>query len=303
MIITKLHKGQGFGNQLWCYVVTRAIAEKNGFDFGIKSPEWFLGKDFMKIDFGNEIKNISHFYNEKQMFHPKNGADISLYDENLAKIKDNTEIAGVMQSEKYIYDKKDEIKAWLKTEDIDVSQFTQEDICVMNFRGGEYTRHPELFLKRKYWDDAMQNMKRINPNLKFIVITDDVKSAKKMLPEIESYHFDIGKDYSIIAKAKYLIISNSSFAWFPAWLNENLKYCIAPKYWARHNISDGYWSTGGSITSGWMYQDRDGMLHDDKSCKDEFDRYISKNPEYFLPRKPKKPTIFSLFKKIAKRII
>ena len=47
MIITELYDGQGLGNQLWCYVTTRVIAKKNGYDFGIQSPEKFKGIYFI----------------------------------------------------------------------------------------------------------------------------------------------------------------------------------------------------------------------------------------------------------------
>jgi hypothetical protein len=55
MIVTELYEGQGFGNQLWCYVVTRIIAKKNGYKFGIKSPEKFKGKEFLNLDFGQKV--------------------------------------------------------------------------------------------------------------------------------------------------------------------------------------------------------------------------------------------------------
>lgn len=300
MIVTKLHKGQGLGNQLWSYVVTRVIARKRGLTFGIKSPEVFLGKDFMNLDFGETVKNITHNYTEKHMSHPVTGADISLYDSELINISDNTEIAGVMQDENYILDYKNEIREWLKIKNINTSEFEGDDICILNFRGGEYTRHPELYLSKKYWDDALAHMRTINPDFKFAIITDDVSAAKQMLPEIPAYHFDIGKDYAIVANAKYLILSNSSFAWFPAWLNPNLKYCIAPKYWARHNVSDGYWSTGSNLTRGFMYQDRDGILFYYEACLAEHKEYIAKHPDYFIPRKQ---NLVSSIKNIIRKFI
>ncbi|GAH68596.1 unnamed protein product, partial [marine sediment metagenome] len=55
MIVTELYNGQGLGNQLWSYVVTRVIALDRGFDFGIMNPEKFKGKDFMSLDFGKEV--------------------------------------------------------------------------------------------------------------------------------------------------------------------------------------------------------------------------------------------------------
>ena len=55
MIITELYNGQGLGNQLWCYAVTRVIAQKNGYDFGIMSRNKFKGSDFLELDFGKEV--------------------------------------------------------------------------------------------------------------------------------------------------------------------------------------------------------------------------------------------------------
>jgi hypothetical protein len=43
-------------------------------------------------------------------------------------------------------------------------------------------------------------------------------------------------------------------------LNTKVKFCIAPKYWGRFNISDGYWSLEQNYTRGWIYQDREGKL-------------------------------------------
>ncbi len=127
-------------------------------------------------------------------------------------------------------------------------------------------------------------MLSINKNFRFIVITEDVFTAKKFFPNYDVIHFSIGKDYSIIKNAHYLILSNSSFAWFPAWLNENLKFCIAPKYWARHNISDGYWSLGYNITTGWQYMDREGKLSNYATCLKELKVYMLEHPDLYIPR-------------------
>ena len=59
MIVTELYNGQGLGNQLWSYVVTRTLALDRSLDFGIMSPEKFKGKAFLDIDFGKEVKGGS----------------------------------------------------------------------------------------------------------------------------------------------------------------------------------------------------------------------------------------------------
>ena len=75
----------------------------------------------------------------------------------------------------------------------------------------------------------IDRMRVINPNFRFVVITDDVIRASQYFPEFEVYHFDIAKDFSIIKNAHYLILSNSSFPYFATLLNENVKYIYSPK--------------------------------------------------------------------------
>lgn len=303
MIVTELYKGQGLGNQLACYIATRTIAIDNGYDFGIMHPERFKGVDFLDLDFGKKVTGgkgpeggppeklpdgIKLYYNERRIIHPINGADIRLYDKNLINILDNTKIDGLMQDEQYFSHRKNEIRKWLKVnEKYECYDYSDDNICVINFRGGEYVRHKDFFLNENYWKNAVSNMIKINKNFKFVVVTDDIHTAKKFFPNYEVLH-NMARDYVIIKNAKYLILSNSSFAWFPAWLNENLKLCIAPKYWGRHNISDGYWSCGYNITRGWMYQDRNGKLCDYDTCLKELDEYIKNHSDYFPEMKIRK---------------
>lgn len=301
MIVTELYKGQGLGNQLACYITTRVIAKDRGYAFGIMHPERFKGADFLDLDFGLPVTGgrgpeggppeilpdgIKYYYTERKIIHPESGADIRTYDKNLVSVLDNTKMDGLMQDERYIAHRKNEIREWLKVrEEHECYDYADDNTCVINFRGGEYARHKDFFLNKEYWENAVKHMLKINPNFRFIVITDDVFTAKKFFPDFDVFHFSIAKDYVVIKNAHYLILSNSSFAWFPAWLNENLKFCIAPKYWARHNISDGYWSLGYNITSGWHYLDREGVLSDYQTCLEELKGYEKSHKEYFLPVK------------------
>ena len=320
LIITEMYNGQGLGNQIFCYVTTRVIAKDLGYDFGVMSQEKFKGKDFFSLDFGKQVlggkgpeggpprklpKNINYYYCEQAIIHPENGKDIRLYDKNLVNVPPNTKIDGIMQDEKYFEHRKEEIKEWLKVkEEYECFDYANDDTCIINFRGGEYARHGDVYLNKKYWEDAVNNMLQINKDFKFVVITDDTYEAKKFFPNYNVYHFNIAKDYVIVKNAHYLILSNSSFAWFPAWLSSNLKYCIAPLYWAGHNVSDGYWICGYSITKGWMYQDRDGKLSDYTACVKEFEEYQKLHPEYFNVKnnQEKKFDNNSLFLLLKKKI-
>lgn len=293
MIVTEIYNGQGLGNQLACYVTTRVLSLDKGYEFGIMNPNKFKCLDFMNLEFGNEViggqspcegapptilpNNIYHYFREKETRHP-NGSDIRIDDTNLLNIVDNTKIDGVFQSENQIIHRKDEIKKWLKvSEDKDCYDYSDENICIINFRGGEYRFIPQFFLGKEYWDNAVNRMLDINPDFKFIVITDDVNTGKLFFPNFDVLHFDIAKDYSIIKNAHYLIISNSSFSYYPILTSETIKYIIAPKYWGRYNISDGYWSCGYNIYRNHNYIDRYNNIFTYDECVNEFNEYIKNN--------------------------
>ena len=211
MIVTEIYNGQGLGNQLACYVTTRVVAKDKGFEFGIKSPEKFKCLDFMDLDFGNSVEGgsipyegappitlpngIEHYFRERDVRHP-NGSDIRIDDPLLENIQDNTKIDGVFQSENRIIHRKEEIKQWLRIKpEKDCYEFASDDICVLNFRGGEYASVVHFHLPKTYWDHAISRMLEINPNFRFVVITDDVLRASQYFPDFEVYHFDIAKDY------------------------------------------------------------------------------------------------------------
>ncbi len=297
MIVTELYNGQGLGNQLWSYVALRCLALEKNYDFGIISPEKFKGKDFLSLDFGippvggaspmagpeggppsKLPEGIMHYYAEKEIWHPQFLCDVRDYDVNLLNIEDHTKIEGYFQSEKLISKYKKNIIDWLKVHPkFDRFELSNENICVLNVRGGEYRGNKSLELPRKYWHDAMSIMKKIRTGMEFVVVTDDIPYAQKLLPNLKAYHDNIGSDYAMVKNAHYLIISNSSFSFFPAFTAPFAKKIIAPKYWARHNVSDGFWACGFNIYSNFSYIDRSGIEYSAEECQREYDHYKIKH--------------------------
>ncbi len=318
MIVTEIYKGQGLGNQLWCYVVTRVIALDKGYSFGIKHPEYFKCLDFLNLDFGERVINgegheggpptklpdtIKHYYKEKVTLHPKTGADIRTYDAQLINIADHTKIDGIMQDENYIAHRKQEIKKWLAIKpEKECLKYSKTNICIINFRGGEYIGIRDVFLPQKYWGDAIAHMKKIKPDMQFVVVTDDPKTARKFFPDLEISHDSIASDYSIIQNAYYLILSNSSFAWFPTWLNEKVQFVIAPKYWSQYDTSDGYWGTGYNITSTWHYLDRSGKMYTYEECLHDIEKYRTGNYIDTLPPSREKRIYWLFFVNLQRKI-
>ncbi|MCR5341747.1 MAG: glycosyl transferase [Butyrivibrio sp.] len=322
MIGTEFIKGYGLGNQLFFYIVTRCLAEEKGVPFGFVNPGQVgnvfhsnKGMYFMDIDLGEEIpredmekftiftEQDDRLYMGNSVHDMTNGCYISGADPRLFDVEDNTLIYGNLQDQSYFEKYRHKIKDWLHVkEEAESYEYTADDLCIINMRGGEYTSCPELFLDRKYWLNAIENMKKVNPDMRFMIITEDEEAARKVLPEYECHHFDMGKDYVTIKNARYLILSNSSFAMTPVMSSTELKSAIAPKYWARHNISDGFWSSEQNIYSFLTYQDKKGRLFTADECRAELEEYKKRSALYAKRNvRPGEVTVF--FQNIKRRLL
>lgn len=298
MLGIEAQEGFGLGNQLFFYITTRCIAMDKGYEFSVLDREHFAnnmhsdcGLYFMDLDYGAPSKkeDYSHIFYEKEdrlfvgnskhdLMH---GAYVTGTDQALFDVKDDTLLYGNFQAEDYFIRYKDEIKKWLTVKpEYDCKEYSRDNLCIMHLRCSDYMGSPELYLRKKYWILGMRQMRKINPDMEFMIITNDVKEAKKFLPGIPAYNFDLAKDYSIIKNAKYLLLANSSFTYFPAFTSDTVQYILAPKYWARHNVSDGYWASEQNIYAGWHYMDRKGRVFTDKECRAELARYKKNSPRY-----------------------
>lgn len=308
MIVTEFYNGQGLGNQLWNYFVTKIVANKNGYTHGVMSKEKFKGKEFLEIDFGQEVlggsgpeggppfslpEGIVNYYREKLVRHP-NSLDISKSDDNLFKIQDNTKIDGNLQSFEYIKNNKDLINSYFKIkEGFSIEDYNQENICIIHIRGGDFGGSSAL-LGNDYYQRGIDKMLEYNKDMKFYIITDDIEYAKRLFPNIQiiggsvsgmvdsnkaGHHIGgpIWMDWSILYNCKNTIISASSFSFWPVWLNKNNANVIAPMYWADYKKSNGYWSCGDSLIPDWGYVNRDGNFYAYEECLKLKNEYENNN--------------------------
>jgi hypothetical protein len=304
MIASKI--GGNLGNHMWHYSICRVVGETLNLEWGvdmvpIKGSDYFGGMNqmyFMDVDFGKPIENIQNYYfdydsktfNDARRFHNYLGQDywFNSYDSNVFNIKDNTLIQIISQSEDFLINKKSEIINWFRIKDeykekydkiiTDYGITLDENTCVINFRGGEYKSVANLILRREYWRDSINHMMSINKDMKFVVITDDPECALSYMPfHIPCIHVDIGFDFYVVNQSKYVIISNSSFGWWAAWLNTNSILTIAPKYWISHNVSNGFWSLKDTYTRCFMHMDREGKLDNYDECKKEAEKFYNEN--------------------------
>lgn len=291
------------GNHMWQYAVCRTVAEKLGYEWGINpspSHDYHNGMNqmyFMDVNFGKFPEGEFVDFHEKwTTYRHIDDVNITFLDPRVYQISDGTRmigdngaLGGIYQCEDYLIGRKEEILKWFSIRNEYKNNFDSEmekmgiildeNTCVINFRGGEYRGLSNVILRREYWRDSINHMLSLNPQMKFLIVTDDPGCASSFMPfDIPTVHGEIGLDFYIVNQSKWVILSNSTFGWWAGWLNSRAEKIIAPKYWARHNVSDGYWATGESYTRGFTYLDREGSLSDYETCKKEaLDYYKLKN--------------------------
>lgn len=255
------HQGSGLGNQLFRYIATRVRAEELGVEFGMVNPEGFKGSSFMNLDMGMPVPGTFHVEpgsgkvipegHDLNLFEEKktteNGVDIRGYDPDFNFIEDNTLIDGEFQDVRYFQEYDKYLDEWLGVRYLGMPN----NLCIIGFRGGEFTAIPELFLPKEYYEQGIARMKAINPDMKFMAVTDDPETARAMLPPEVGITHEMSLDWRMVRYARYLILANSSFYILPALLNEYAVEIIGPKYWARRNT--GQWATRSNYYSKFSY--------------------------------------------------
>ena len=163
------------------------------------------------------------------------------------------------------------------TKSTNMNQIDMNKTCILNIRGGEYKMHRNLILPKSYWYYAIENMKKINSNLDFKIITDDELYASNLLPEYEIISGDIGNDFINLYNSKFAIISNSSFAYFPLKLGKKPNVVIAPANWSRFGNKYNRWVSPSNYYRDWIWQDVNGNILSQKSI----DNNLSNTKKYY----------------------
>lgn len=108
----------------------------------------------------------------------------------------------------------------------------------------------------KYYLDALDRVLQLQPNSHFFVFSDDPNWARQLLAERgvnyevvdHNRGADSYNDLRLMSLCKHIIIANSTFSWWAAWLQERTdKIIIAPKHWLRRPDLDA-----DIVPSRWM---------------------------------------------------
>ena len=269
MIVSRIRGG--LGNQLFTYAILFAIAEE--YHLPARIDNYIYETTYKLRQF--KLLNYNISYNKCFIKrHPKNNAiDIFMYKvwnnikRRLLRMKLITETKefsaqrvqinpkknyyfnGYWQSYIYFEKYREQLKKeyTLKNIGLDVSnmasKIVHEDCCAIHVRHGDYIHFQGgKCLDLSYYTHAIDTIRKNNPKCKFYIFTDDSEFCEKEFSYLDSvehiskYRFTDEEELFLMSQCKYLIIANSSFSWWAAFLNSregNITICPVVDMWKK----------------------------------------------------------------------
>ncbi|MFZ5553787.1 MAG: alpha-1,2-fucosyltransferase [Bacteroidota bacterium] len=266
------------GNQMFQLAFAYAAAKKLGtgyFIYGANGMKYFnLIPDFENINRKNIIQyGRNHFFSKSEVpfswkkitdrcyraVHKNKITWPNTLDENnylLKEIKDDHVYEGFFQCEEYFSEYSNEIRSFFSLKENVVNKFREnkkylleKKYVALHIRRGDYLAHGgeelggyDMTLPVSYYRDCLSQITADEYNVVFV--SDDIEFVKKEFGRKENYFFENNDeitDFQVLLNADVLVIANSSFSWWAAWLNEKAnKKVFAPEYYLGFKIKRYY---------------------------------------------------------------
>jgi hypothetical protein len=250
------------GNQMFQYASMKGIARNRGYEYCLPphetepQPEKHLLFDVFNM---LSLQHIGWMPKENGV-----GEAHFHFDEKLFNTcPDNVNVGGYLQSPKYFNHIENEImedfsfrpeyKIYAKMYMDEMKNRYGDNILCLNVRRGDYIHYPDHhpLCSLEYYEQAL-NM--FNKDACVILVSDDKDwMEQQSLFQGERFHITNKKnhffvDLCIMTMIDQHIISNSTFAWWGAWLS-NKKKVIAPIKW--FGTANSYADTKDLIPENW----------------------------------------------------
>jgi SAM-dependent methyltransferase len=240
-MITYLKSKGRLGNKLFQVQSLLGLAEKYGHE--LKLPKWEL-MHYFDID----IPEFTGGVNCKGIREPNFHYDPDFWQEQLTK-HPNVDILGWLQSEKYFGSKKLRFKEQYKKEVLSRFNFTKPTIAI-SVRRGDFVGNPSYYqLPISYYIGALLEHFPNYNEYDLVFFSDEPAYIKAHFGCLENAHFPKLSPIEQLILGSQLdnyIISNSTFSWHMAYMNEGKGKVIRPfknlsgPLAAIHNEKD-YW--------------------------------------------------------------
>jgi hypothetical protein len=258
----------GMGNQLFQYAFGRSLEENNpGFSVSF-DLSWFEKQSKRKFELGAfNIHMKKHIGNCVFQQKKENGYH---YQPNLLSPTVDQKFIGYFQSEKYFLSIANKIRNEISLVGEQPDPRPAAGAISIHVRRGDYV---EPKIKKNhgikdidYYKRALEMIlskdRSINKVLIFHdtiqpgdMILSDIKAltkSKKMIVQFANKQQSDAQELILMSKCHHHILANSSFSWWGAWLNPNMKkIVVAPKIWFAVDAVREH-NTKNQLPDGWL---------------------------------------------------
>lgn len=249
-----IRQSSGLGNQMFIYGCGYVLAKKYGMDLYQDLSKYYLGitssyyqleefnlsfkkkirtpfkmlagiKKLKKIHkklIGICIRTFYHYIGEKQFIKYQN-IEIN--------IKRNNYLQGFWQNASYVSECREDLKKEFTLIDTrtefknKAAEISSGNVCGIHIRRGDYLSFFGGSLDISYYFEAMSKMREEDPTIVFLVFSDDLEFCKALFGKLAGVMFmEPGfsgiEEMQLMRHCKRLIIANSTFSWWGAFLSE-----------------------------------------------------------------------------------
>jgi len=247
------HLKGGLGNMLFQIAATKSLSIDNKTDCSFPNLHSHLHYLNSDATYNPSLKHGSEYMSmlKNLNVNPTTTSNVVRYPFTYVQsppFDRNVIIEGFFQSEKYFVHNREAILEFIKAplEIMETIHEKYSDIVngkstSIHVRRGDYVNHPNHHPVQslEYYNNAIDSLKDKTDN--FVVFSDDIEWCKNNLKTDGIIYIDNEKDYIelyLMSLCDNNIISNSSFSWWGAWLNQNnKKIVVGPKQWFGSSIT------------------------------------------------------------------
>ncbi len=246
MIVIKIHGG--LGNTLFQYAYGLALAKLNNTELWCDLSGYKNGRDLRLLEL-RKIFNVKHSAAVNCLKYFKHVKEKSFgFDPKLKTLKDFHYVSGYFQSHKYYNTVKDELRFTDSVHFDYVRELVKEtgaDTCIHLRRGDYLTSLNHYVLPVSYYVNALNEL-----DAKKVIIFSDKKEDAETFKSV--YYADGRRNYKVwenidpihdlaaISFFKNIVMANSTFSFWAAYLSKAKVICPAKYFSGDVNMDDFY---------------------------------------------------------------
>jgi len=198
----------------------------------------------------NSLSNRSKIYSRNHFGGIYRSNEVG-YDKDLSSVEVGSKLRGYFQSYAYAKDLRTELQKnfELEIESAWYHNFAEEakkrKPMMLHIRRGDYVNLKDDFgiLAKEYYENAALQLQADDPDSEVWIFSDSPEAAAKLLNNSRIRNWEViqppsestpNETLKLLSFAEKLIIANSTFSWWGAYLNSNQAQICAPTKWFKN---------------------------------------------------------------------